>query len=91
MDIHNNLPGCQSISCFLLYFVSVYQMTYLHVAVEGGHMNTVKHLVDKGADINTKDDHGVSVNASNTFSCDARSYKNFLEDAYRFCMLFPNS
>ena len=40
-------------------------------------MDTVKHLVDKGADINTKDDHGVSVNASNTFSCDARSCKNF--------------
>ena len=40
-------------------------------------MNTVKHLVDKGADINTKDDHGVSVNPSNTFTCEARSYKNF--------------
>ena len=36
-------------------------MTYLHFAVEGGDMNTVKYLVDKGADINIKDDHGVSV------------------------------
>ena len=40
-------------------------------------MNTVKQFVDKGADINTKNDHGVSVNASNTFTCEARSYKNF--------------
>jgi len=36
-------------------------MTYLHLAVEGGHMNTVKYLVNKGADINIKDDHGVIV------------------------------
>ena len=36
-------------------------MTHLHLEVEKGHMNTVKYLVNKGADINTKDDHGVSV------------------------------
>ena len=66
-------------------------MTYLDVAIEGGHMNTVKHLVDKGADINTKDDHGVSVNASNTFLVRQEVITIFLEDAYRSCMLFPNS
>jgi len=36
-------------------------MTYLHLAFEGGHMNTVKYLIDKGADINTKGNFGVSV------------------------------
>ena len=36
-------------------------MTHLHLAVEGNHMNTVKYLIDKGADINIKDDSGVSV------------------------------
>jgi len=36
-------------------------MTYLHLAVKGGHMKTVKYLVEKEADINIKDDHGVSV------------------------------
>ena len=36
-------------------------MTHLHLAVEGNHMKTVKYLIDKGADINIKDDSGVSV------------------------------
>jgi len=36
-------------------------MTYLHSAFEGGHMNIVKYLVDKGVDINIQDNHGVSV------------------------------
>ena len=52
------LSGSQSISCL---FVFLYQMTYLHLAVEGGYMNTVTYLVDKGANINIKNDHGVSV------------------------------
>ena len=46
---------------FWVSFISLHQTTYLHLAFEGGHMNTVKYLVDKGADINTKDDHGVCV------------------------------
>ena len=36
-------------------------MTHLHLAVEGNHRKTVKYLIDKGADINIKDDSGVSV------------------------------
>ena len=36
-------------------------MTYLHLAVEGAHTNTVEYLVGKEAGINTKGDHGVSV------------------------------
>ena len=46
---------------FWVSFFSLHQMTCLHLAFEGGHMNTVKYLVDKGADINTKDDRGVRV------------------------------
>ena len=45
---------------FIVFF-SLQQMTDLHLEVKGGHMNTVKYLVDKGASINIKDDHGVSV------------------------------
>ena len=66
-------------------------MTHLHLAVEEGHMNTVKHLVDKGADINTKDDHGVSVNASNKIPCEAGTSKSFsgrsLDSAFCFQIL----
>ena len=36
-------------------------MTYLHLAVQRGHMNSVKYLVNNGADINTKDNKGVCV------------------------------
>ena len=36
-------------------------MTHLHLAVEGNHRKTVEYLIDKGADINIKDDSGVSV------------------------------
>ena len=34
-------------------------MTPLYVAVVGGHLNRVKHLVEKGADTNTTDWNGV--------------------------------
>ena len=33
----------------------------MYVAAEEGHMKIVEHLVDKGAEINTIDDAGVSV------------------------------
>jgi len=46
---------------FIVFFFPLNQMTCLHVAVEGGHMNTLRYLVDQGADINTKDNRGVSV------------------------------
>ena len=62
--MHANLFPVCILANFLLPFIvffPLHQMTCLHVAVEGGHMNTVKYLVDQGVDINTKDDHGVSV------------------------------
>ena len=36
-----------------------YQLTPLHVAAEGGRVDTVCYLVDKGAVINIKDHHWV--------------------------------
>lgn len=36
------------------------QQTPLHVAARNGKADTVRYLVDKGADINIKDDDGVS-------------------------------
>ena len=39
---------------------SSHQMTPLHLAAHGGNVDTVKYLVDKGADTNIKDRWGVS-------------------------------
>ena len=44
---------------FSLIF-SPYQTTPLHRAADEGHVNTVQCLVEKGADISTKDGYGVS-------------------------------
>ena len=42
--------------------VSLDQRIALHVAVEGGYVDTVRFLVDQGADdINSKDKNGVSI------------------------------
>lgn len=41
--------------------LSLHQSTPLHVAARRGHANIVKCLVDKGANINIKDDDGVSI------------------------------
>ena len=43
-----------------MYFVSPNQMTPLHVAAENGRFKLVKLLVNKKADINIKDNDGVS-------------------------------
>ena len=40
--------------------VSLHQRTPLHMAAEGGHMDTVKFLVTKKTNINTKDVDQVS-------------------------------
>ena len=42
------------------FFNSPHQKTPLHWAADGGHVDTVRYLVDKGDDINMKDGHGVS-------------------------------
>ena len=34
----------------------------MHVAAERGHLDVVKYLVGRGADINIKDDYGVCDN-----------------------------
>ena len=46
-----------------ILFLSSCQITPLHVAAEGGRVGTVESLVAKGADINIKDDKGVSAEA----------------------------
>jgi len=43
----------------MLIIVSFHQKTPLHIAVESGNDATVKFFVDKGADVNTKDNKGV--------------------------------
>ena len=55
---------CQFFKAYLKFvFLSLHQMTPLHVVTEKlrARFSIVKYLVDKGADINTKDDSGVSV------------------------------
>jgi len=44
----------------MLIIVSFHQKTPLHMAVESGNDATVKFCVDKGADVNIKDNEGVS-------------------------------
>ena len=39
--------------------LSLHQSTPLYMAAEGGHMDVVKYLGDKGADINRKNKNGV--------------------------------
>ena len=42
------------------YCLPLFQQTALHLASKGGHGLTVQFLVDNGADVNIKDDCGVS-------------------------------
>jgi len=39
---------------------SPYQWTPLYKAAGGGHADTVKYLIEEGADLNIKDNFGVS-------------------------------
>ena len=47
-------------STLLTLFQSLCQRTPLHIAVKHFQVRTVKFLVDVGADINSKDIHGVN-------------------------------
>ena len=42
-------------------FVSLHQVTPLHLAAEGARIKVVNDLVGKGADVNIKDHNGVSI------------------------------
>ena len=50
-----------ALSTVLQLLFSLYQRTPLHIASKEGYRYTTECLVDKGADINMKDDDGVSV------------------------------
>ena len=39
--------------------LSVHQGNFLHIAARHGDLHLVKHLIDKGTDINVRDDDGV--------------------------------
>ena len=54
-------PGSQSFSCLGLWFLSLHQMTPLHVAARSARFKIVDYLVDEGANISTKDSDGVSI------------------------------
>ena len=47
-------------SCSTCLLDSSHQRTALHVAAQRGHVDTVRYLVNKGADINIQDNKGVS-------------------------------
>ena len=46
---------------FTLAFVSVPLQRSLHDAAKKGDVNAVKTLIERGADVNTKDDNKVSI------------------------------
>ena len=54
-------PRNQSFSGLGLWFLSLHQLTPLHVAAKSDRYKIVEYLVDEGADINTKDSDGVSI------------------------------
>ena len=53
-----------------LWFPSLHQMTPLHVAAKSARFKIVEYLVDKGANISTKDSDGVSIYFWITFFAD---------------------
>ena len=44
-----------------LITIDLHQRTPLHAAAKGGHEDTVKCLVQRGANIGARDDNGVSM------------------------------
>ena len=44
----------------VIFVLSPHQVTPLHWAADKGHVNTVKCLVERGAEVNSKDGVGVS-------------------------------
>ena len=56
--VYNALVSVYSV-CYL--FLSMYQRTPLHIVAAEGYGHTVEHLFRRGADINIKDNDGVSV------------------------------
>ena len=46
--------------CSTCFFISPHQKTALHLAAEGGHVDTVTCLVEKGANTNIKDKNEAS-------------------------------
>ena len=52
---------CGRYQTFCLYFLSLHQMTPLHLAAESGHIKVIKNLVARRADINIQDDNGVII------------------------------
>ena len=46
---------------FRSFFLSIMQITSMHLAAEGARIRMVNYLVNKGADINIQDDKGVII------------------------------
>ena len=44
----------------VIFVLSPHQMSPLHWAADGGHIDTVKCLIEKGAEVNSQDETGVS-------------------------------
>ena len=44
----------------VIFVLSHHQMPPLYWAADGGHIDIVKCLIEKGAEVNSKDDEGVS-------------------------------
>ena len=60
MYMYTRLTGHSWIDHVPILFASPHQWTPLRQAAEGGHVDTVYYLVEKGANIHSKDSNGVS-------------------------------
>ena len=61
----NSLANSSS-TAFFSDILCLYQRTPLHIAAKGGHCDIVKYLVEEGANVNIKDQLGVSISDCST-------------------------
>ena len=59
ISLYTNLPEIRQFLSYFCIFLSLYQMTPLHLAAQRGRYNLVRYLVDKDADVNIQDINGV--------------------------------
>ena len=55
IHMHGLIVYASGLQSLVLYYSSQNQKTALHYASEGGHHDTVRVLLEKGADLNTHD------------------------------------
>ena len=69
----------QLVSGLFLWFISLYQMTPLHLAAERGRYRVVEYLIDLRAEISAEDNDGVSIYSIITDNFKLATFSSFHE------------